>query len=719
MKTPRPTSIAFKTPKLPTRSVTRLGLSALVALSLGLSCAPNADAGFWGALGRLFGIHGNKGSSQSTNQQTNKPQNAPATGMPQQGPMSGQAPGQPYPNVITLPADAPISLENISPASSGMIRIGLSDDAMTALEYPVTVVGATGAFDVLDLSLNQRLYTGVAGEKLSVSAATQALTVQVQGSTQRFEAAGPLRIIPTSSDSFVQVYNITRKGVTPSFRGVLEVTRGRSNPNKLTTINVLSLQDYLKAVVPNEMPVSFGTEALKAQAVTARNYAVRPRENPWHAFDLCDSQLCQAYYGKQTEHPAASQAVEATAGIVALYQGEPIVALFSSTHGGYSEDYANAFLDNKPYPYLRGKPDNPQALLQLIGSIPKLSASTVQPETRASGWLQGITPWQNPALAAALPNNPWPTLQQEEAARLFWSNTQIPSFDADSPLHRWERVWNRQELETTLAKTLAEASRSNPKLVSPSYNSAEPFGTLQQIIIADRGVSGKAKTVLIVTDRGQWRVSKENLIRRVFAHNGKMLPSANIVLSSLSRPVSNGFGNTPTMVVESVKAQGGGFGHGVGMSQYGAGWLGRKGGYSYARILQHYYDGTAIGTLPLYANDNTAQPVMQEFRSIEPTAQAVLHIKTQQNGLLGLAGGKSQTPVLVGINQDTRYITLDAAGEAHVAVGPWLKPHGQLNTVSLYPDPNTNGRVLKAWIELIPSASPVPAGQNLAHYTRR
>lgn len=109
-------------------------------------------------------------------------------------------------------------------------------------------------------------------------------------------------------------------------------------------INVLDLQSYLKGVVPNEMPVRFGLEALKAQAVLARSYVLKPRERNYHNFDVCDSVACQVYFGANTEKELSDKAVDETDNIVAMSDNELVLALYSSTAGGYTESYENAFL---------------------------------------------------------------------------------------------------------------------------------------------------------------------------------------------------------------------------------------------------------------------------------------------------------------------------------------------------------------------------------------
>jgi len=138
------------------------------------------------------------------------------------------------------------------------------------------------------------------------------------------------------------------------YRGVLEV---QATPNgTLTVINVLNLEDYVRGVVPNELsPTSFPQlEALKAQAVAARTYALRNRGGyAAQGYDICATPACQLYRGKGSEHPLTDQAVDETRGIVAYYGGALINALYTSTCGGHTEDGESVF-DGPAAPYLRG-----------------------------------------------------------------------------------------------------------------------------------------------------------------------------------------------------------------------------------------------------------------------------------------------------------------------------------------------------------------------------
>jgi stage II sporulation protein D len=137
------------------------------------------------------------------------------------------------------------------------------------------------------------------------------------------------------------------------YRGRIEVF---ANPGgALTVVNVVGLEDYVRGVVPNELSPSYGTiEALKAQAVAARTYAMKNRNQfASQGFDLLPTTRSQVYGGLSTEHPLSTRAVDETRGMVATYKGEPINALYTSTCGGRTEHVENIF--NEATPYLRGR----------------------------------------------------------------------------------------------------------------------------------------------------------------------------------------------------------------------------------------------------------------------------------------------------------------------------------------------------------------------------
>ena len=150
------------------------------------------------------------------------------------------------------------------------------------------------------------------------------------------ELAGPILFLPGT-----EPLELDRP-----YRGQIEVG---VTGQKLNAVNVLGLEQYLQGVVAQEMPSAWPDEALKAQAVAARSYALSHRLSG-KSFDLYADVRSQVYGGIPGENPRTTAAVQATKGEVLLWEGKPIDALFHSTSGGRTVDAVEAF--GKPVPYL-------------------------------------------------------------------------------------------------------------------------------------------------------------------------------------------------------------------------------------------------------------------------------------------------------------------------------------------------------------------------------
>jgi stage II sporulation protein D len=170
-------------------------------------------------------------------------------------------------------------------------------------------------------------------------------------------AGGRVRLVETRED--VDEATVSPSGSeflqvdATTYRGTVEVRS--AGAAGLTVVNVVALEEYLRGVVPNELsPQAFPKlEALKAQAVAARTYALAHLgESAAKGYDLCATASCQVYRGQSSEHPLTDRAVTETKSIVALYRGRPINAYYTSTCGGHTEDGEAIFDDDAPY--LRG-----------------------------------------------------------------------------------------------------------------------------------------------------------------------------------------------------------------------------------------------------------------------------------------------------------------------------------------------------------------------------
>ncbi len=428
-----------------------------------------------------------------------------------------------------------------------IVRVGISNQGFSTYEHT----------SMKFLSFNNILVTDMTSEKTLSLGKNDSLTIEVKngllsahcGLKSIDNLKGPLVL---SSDTDIGIPELNRKGTPARYGGQFEIILTKNS--KFNVVNVVSMQEYLKGVVPNEMPVSFGLEALKAQAIAARNYANRD-VNSNNNYDVVDSVASQVYYGVNSHNTLSDTAINETNGLYALYEREPIVALYFSTGSGITESWENVF-----------------------GSYNPKIASVL------------------PYLVSVYDDKDFKKIKSENDFKKFFKEAP-ESFDMKSPKYRWNVIFTQDELDNILPKNLLSLSKSN--LVEPKFDDVNKFGSLKEIKVLNRGGSGKILLVEIETNKGCWKIKKELAIRRLFAKNGKMLDSANFYVEKTKKK------SDKLTVFESDdegKAQyefyGAGFGHGVGMSQYGAGFMASK-GHNYIDILKHYYTNITIGTIPI------------------------------------------------------------------------------------------------------------------------
>jgi stage II sporulation protein D len=152
-------------------------------------------------------------------------------------------------------------------------------------------------------------------------------------------AAGGLRVFGKSANA----------AVDGRYRGNLEVRA--SSLGGVSAINAIDIDSYVRGVVAGEMPSHWPREALRAQAVAARTYALATSKDG-DGFDQYADTRSQVYNGISGETAATDEAVAATAGEIVSYDGKPIVTYYFSTSGGRTENIENVFIGAEPAPYL-------------------------------------------------------------------------------------------------------------------------------------------------------------------------------------------------------------------------------------------------------------------------------------------------------------------------------------------------------------------------------
>jgi SpoIID/LytB domain protein len=399
---------------------------------------------------------------------------------------------------------------------------------------------------------------------------------------------GPLFFRPTDAGNRFRVENIRRVFGTPqvpSYRGTIELAHGSGTPaNTVNVVNIVEIESYVPGVVANESIASFHMEALKAQAVAARGYAIanigRFRAN--FPYDIVDSSSSQVYRGVISEHSRAVQASAETIGLVASYGGRIIEALYSSSMGGHTEH--NEWIFNIP--------------------------SNQWPGTNVIPYLRGIYDGDGVA----------PDFTNELNLTAFWKASPLPTnFDDCS------RVGNRFSRWKVILTGAQIRGRISP---------APPAGvnvTDVQIITRMAG-SGRAAIVKLSLSNGNTVLVRGWDTLRTFFRPAVATPA----LCGTSTIPAGMILNNPSVIdviknadgtVNNVSVYGGGWGHNVGMSQYGAQGRGRA-GQTFLQILKAYYTGVDIGSYPIdigHEPGSGPPTLRQEF--IAPNASGTLFVR--------------------------------------------------------------------------------------------
>lgn len=198
------------------------------------------------------------------------------------------------------------------------------------------------------LGLTGATVAGTSGAGISVvKTGTNTVLFQFDSTSGLYLAVKPGRDDTVKAETYFRGY---------SYFGAFEYRR---NGGDITVVNVLSMDDYLQGVIVQEMSPSWPLEALKAQTVCARSYAYGKLQAGKHqsqGFDLCNTTDCQAYVGIATASDNSRRAVEETSGVYLWYNGRVAdQAVYSSHNGGASESAVNVW--GRDYPYLIGKID--------------------------------------------------------------------------------------------------------------------------------------------------------------------------------------------------------------------------------------------------------------------------------------------------------------------------------------------------------------------------
>lgn len=552
----------------------------------------------------------------------------------------------------------PVILGNPTQAVK-VIRVGLHYSFTTSgaysefstLNHPrVRISNTAGAVAAIDRATGKNVSILEPGEVFEVTfdSATGKYTV----SGPDFEPAevdGPVLFSPSSPENLFRVESLLRTfsgNKVPLYRGALEVNRrSTAAANRVNLVNIVELENYVKGVVANESIASFHVEALKAQATAARGYAVA-NIKPTQTYDVVDSSASQVYRGVISEHPNAVAATEATRGLVASYEGRIISALYSSSFGGHSD--SNEWIFNSP--------------------------STSLPGTNVTPYLRSIYDGEPPVL----------DLTDPAVHQYFWSVIQPQGYDMCGRVNNRFSRW-----KITLSAATIKSRLTGSRFVRIS---GDLSGSITSIEVVKRMEgSGRIAVARINLTSGVAEVRGWDNMRNVLGRTSVSTPSvcpapsnlaiaANFTLTnpSILEPFADSNGN-----FAGVVAYGGGWGHNVGLSQYGAHGRGLA-GQNFLQILKAYYTGVDVGSFPIDIGrePGSGPPTLRQQFSA-PNAAGTLVVRSE-----------NLKKLVVNIN-DAYDIKLSeaelAAGTVSIDISAYLVPG--LNTIQYNPVGNGGATV--------------------------
>lgn len=362
-------------------------------------------------------------------------------------------------------------------------------------------------------------------------------TVVFNPDTEDFNE-GRIKLIPKSGE--IQFQSVNRGIGTPSYGGTIEVSLYDEG---IVVVNEVGIEDYLKKVVPSEMPSGFNLEALKCQAVCARSYAYTELSNNYYsAYGAhIDDSIQFQVYNNSPRAESTDIAVDETAGQVLSYNGEVVKTYYYSTSCGSTTDVTLWGNTTENYPYF---------VAECVGGVDR-----------------GLT------------------LTVESEFNTFIKGENEADYDYDCTLYRWSMEESVKEISEGFA-------RSTGKNV----------GNITDIEVLKRVNGGAAVKVKVTGDKGETVIDSESAIRAAFGN-------ANVDMNTKSGTTR--YANLPSTfcVFEKVtegkkltgfKITGGGYGHGIGMSQNAANKMAES--MTYAQILEFFYRGTTL-TL-IFSQDN-------------------------------------------------------------------------------------------------------------------
>lgn len=446
----------------------------------------------------------------------------------------------------------------------GRICAGLltRDEAMENIRVVIKNTGFAGAYhEEVKLTANTDFTLRYGNYEKMESKDYKAWEIVTINEDSEYFKGDRIYIEPAALTGRIRLLSVERAQGTPDYRGRLEVAK---TADGLVVVNELLLEEYLYSVVPSEMPASYPLEALKAQAICARTYAYRHMTHSGiaafgaHVDDSAGYQV----YNNISENAQTTKAVKETKGQLLYYGEELCGSYYYSTSCGFGTDAGIWKSDSsEDTSYLQAKRIGEEA-----------------------GEYDG-------------------EIMAEESFEDFITKEYSSDYESGEAWYRWEYEVKEIDIEQML-ENIGKRYEANPNLVltknkEGEYESkeVERIGKIEDIYIEKRGGGGVADELVIEGTNNTFKIISEHNIRYVLNNGeGKVIRQDGSQIASSGLLPSGYFTITTSKeddIVIGYKLVGGGYGHGVGMSQNGAKEMAKK-GFTSEDILTFFYDSCKV-----------------------------------------------------------------------------------------------------------------------------
>jgi len=368
--------------------------------------------------------------------------------------------------------------------------------------------------------------------------------------------SGPIKIIPVGNTKIIVVFN----GQKYHYRGNMEINIDKEQ-GKLNVINIIGIEEYLYGVLKKEISPRWPSDTLKAQAVAARTFAIfNMNKYIDKGYNICASTNSQAYGGVNHEDPLTNKAVDETRGVIMVYKGKPINAVYHSDSGGYTEDSENVW--GSFLPYLR--------------SVESKFEEKVSPPHHT--WSYSIN---EKDLTEKLQKQGYKinsVISIEQAKKSETGRTSELVFTVDN-----NKVINLKtnDFRSLIGADLIRSTLFNIEAIWKESNITEDTEDKKEEIEDKEEQKESVKEIL--EQKKDWTIKELLELMKKNKEEGEEKKEEKVLKAEIVKS------NTPLTFIFS----GSGNGHGVGMSQWGAYGMALQGS-RYQDILKYYYQGIDI-----------------------------------------------------------------------------------------------------------------------------